>query len=142
MNWTNPYEISTRISEEAVFLLPFSEIKQIFESVMITNYGKSISYTDSYENYLDNYENYLSSMEIDVSSVSLGYMKIQEKGDKNGAKLVPVWDFFGTISYYDMDTRSYVETQEDSLLQSCYHQRHGWFHTQSVSGLLALLSGS
>lgn len=112
MNWTNPYEIST-ISEEAVFLLPFSEVKQIFESVMITNYGKSISYTDSYGNYLDNYESYLSSMEINVSSVRLGYMKIQEKGDKNGAKLVPVWDFFGTISYYDMDTGSYVATHED-----------------------------
>lgn len=112
MNWSNPYEIST-ISEEAVFLLPFSEVKQIFESVMMTNYGKSISYSDSYGNYLDNYESYLSSMEINVSSVRLGYMKIQEKGDKNGAKLVPVWDFFGTISCYDMDTGSYVTTHED-----------------------------
>lgn len=85
--WTNPYNIE-KLSDENVFLLPFSEIQDIFNKMMMEKYEtfwESLNTTVSYQ----------------VIEIRLGYMRIMEKGNPTEGTLVPVWDFFGTQTIHD-----------------------------------------
>lgn len=82
--WENPYEIET-VSDEYLFLLPFSEIQNIFEEMMIKKYQDWIGESDV-------------QMDFQINEVRLGYMRIREKGNIEEGMMVPVWDFFGTRS--------------------------------------------
>lgn len=82
--WINPYTIEN-ISEEYVFLLPFSDISNIFEDMILKKYA------DSFNNEGD-------TVEIQVDKVVLSYMRVRENGALEGT-LIPVWDFFGTKTY-------------------------------------------
>ena len=81
--WTDPCEVEL-LSNEYEFLLPFSDIQNIFEEMFLKKYEGFIeleeSRTDSFA----------------VNEIRLGYMRIIEKeGDTTGT-IVPVWDFMGT----------------------------------------------
>lgn len=78
--WENPQIISDW-KEEDVFLLPFGEIQEIFEEMIMTNLEqKGIS------------------GEIKVDEISLGYMRVDSDETEEGAGLlIPVWDFIGTV---------------------------------------------
>lgn len=96
--WSQPYSI-TDGSDEYVFLLPFSEIHQIFESVIMANYGEPEINTS-----------------ISVHQIRLGYMRVLDKENLQAAKLVPVWDFFGTVQrsiFYQDGNTGYIEDQGD-----------------------------
>ena len=82
--WKNPYTIED-ISGEYVFLLPFSDISNIFEEMLLKRQA------DSFNNEGD-------TVEIQVDKVVLSYMRIRDKDAKEGT-LIPVWDFFGTKTY-------------------------------------------
>lgn len=82
--WINPYIIEN-LSDEYVFLLPFSEISNIFEDMIIKKYA------DSFNNEGD-------TVDILVDKVVLSYMRVREKDSLEGT-LIPVWDFFGTKTY-------------------------------------------
>lgn len=82
--WENPYTIED-MSEEYVFLLPFSDISDIFEKLLLKKQADSFN---SEENTLDIY----------VDQVVLSYMRVRDKGSFEGT-LIPVWDFFGTKTY-------------------------------------------
>ncbi len=82
--WINPYTIED-LSEEYVFLLPFSDISNIFEEMVLKKYG------DSFNNEGD-------TVDIQVDEVVLSYMRVREKGSMEGT-LIPVWDFFGTKTF-------------------------------------------
>lgn len=82
--WINPYIIEN-MSEEYVFLLPFSDISSIFEDMILKKYA------DSFNNEGD-------TVDIQVDKVVLSYMRVREKGSLEGT-LIPVWDFFGTKTY-------------------------------------------
>lgn len=86
-NWTNPYQVE-KVSDEYVFLLPFSEIQGIFEEMALKKY----------EDIYDGGEN----MKLDflIDEVRLGYMRVFEKGNPMEGEMVPVWDFFGTEIFY------------------------------------------
>lgn len=82
--YTNPEEVLEN-SREDVFLLPFSEISQIFESMVLDQFSE---YSDwgSQQNT------------VNVEEVRLGYMRVRRKGDDMKGKLIPVWDFYGNIT--------------------------------------------
>ena len=82
--WINPYTIEN-LSDEYVFLLPFSDISNIFEDLIIKKYA------DSFNNEGD-------TVDIQVDKVVLSYMRVREKDSLEGT-LIPVWDFFGTKIY-------------------------------------------
>lgn len=82
--WINPYIIEN-LSDEYVFLLPFSDISSIFEDMILKKYA------DSFNNEGD-------TVDIQVDKVILSYMRVRDKGSFEGT-LIPVWDFFGTKTY-------------------------------------------
>ena len=69
------------MKEEDVFLLPFGEIQEIFEEMIMTNLEpKGIS------------------GEIKVDEICLGYMRVDSDETEEGfGLLIPVWDFIGTV---------------------------------------------
>lgn len=84
--WTNPYVLE-KVSDEYVFLMPFSDIQSIFETMMPKKYEEfwEESNTDAQASYR-------------VEEIRLGYMRVIEKGNPTEGTLVPVWDFFGGVS--------------------------------------------
>ena len=101
--WSNPYEIED-LSSDYVFLLPFSEIQNIFEQMTIKQ--KKDSFIEEG-----------NSLEINIDRVSLSYMRIREKNSIEGT-LIPVWDFFGTQTYRGSDGEVYYirKSEYESIL--------------------------
>ena len=95
----NPIEASNA-SDERLFLLPFDEVKDIFEKtitlqVMTEDRNRMIS-VDGGSHYrypsID-----AQSAEITITKVQLGYMCMPDsEGSDTEAVLIPVWDFYGT----------------------------------------------
>ena len=95
----NPIEASN-VSDERLFLLPFDEVKDIFEKtitlqVMTEDKNRLIS-VDGGSHYrypsID-----AQSAEITITKVQLGYMCMPDsEGSDTEAVLIPVWDFYGT----------------------------------------------
>ena len=79
----NPIEASN-VSDERLFLLPFDEVKDIFEQMAITM------------NAVNSEEASDGNVTIDIDSVKLRYTRISEKDSFDTGLLVPVWDFIGT----------------------------------------------
>ena len=79
----NPIEASNA-SDERLFLLPFDEVKDIFEQMAITM------------NAVNSEEASDGNVTIDIDSVKLRYTRISEKDSFDTGLLVPVWDFIGT----------------------------------------------
>lgn len=82
-NWYSPYQLAKQ-SEEYVFLLPFSDIQEIFGKMMIEQYKER---TQTEQNV---------SININVHEVRLGYMRVREDGNDKIGTMIPVWDFFGS----------------------------------------------
>ncbi len=85
--WINPYIIED-MSEEYVFLLPFSDVSNIFEEMLLKKQA------DSFNNEGD-------TVTIQVDKVVLSYMRVRDKDSLESTEgtLVPVWDFFGTKTF-------------------------------------------
>ncbi len=78
-----PYEL-TENQKEFYDLLPFNEILDIFQKMMLVENVDVLDY--------ENWRTYT------VDKISLGYSRIYDpKTDSKSGKLVPVWDFFGGI---------------------------------------------
>ena len=80
-----------KTSEEYVFLLPFAEIQNVFQEMIVKKYEDFFAESDV-------------KVEFEIDEVRLGYMRVMEKGNTSEAQMVPVWDFFGkeTLRYPDM----------------------------------------
>ena len=87
--WINPYNIE-KMSDETVFLIPFSDIQSIFEEMILKKYGDFFEKSDA-------------EVSFEIKEVRLGYMRVMEKGNVMEGTMIPVWDFFGdeTIVYKD-----------------------------------------
>lgn len=86
VTFRNQYEIDS-ISSEALPLLPFSDILEIYEKIMKqqNSYLEESDYTRTYH----------------INRITLGYSRIYDPAaDSTTGTLVPVWDFFG--SFEDM----------------------------------------
>lgn len=80
-------------SKENVFLLPFSEITSIFESVEKSSYEDFFLYGGTFADE--------RKVELHVNEARLGYMGVHNvrngEREKEG-KMIPVWDFLGTVT--------------------------------------------
>lgn len=81
--WGNPYELE-KVSDEYLFLLPFAEIQNIFEEMIIKKYQDWMKDVDDMK------------IDFQIKEVRLGYMRVREKGNVQEAAMIPVWDFMGT----------------------------------------------
>lgn len=127
MEYCYAFEVSG-YSDENQFLLPFHEIRGIFEEM----FGLKITHpnSDYYVGWeitengrmLVDWENIqglsLDTMNVSVSKVRLGYMRVREDEQFHGI-LIPVWDFIGnwTAKYSAEDgTIREIELPETTLL--------------------------
>lgn len=127
-----PMEISD-YSDESLFLLPFEEIRQIFENTIgekMTGQGAEVprflsEFEDLFAVALQYPEVAFQNLEISISEVRLSYMRIREEEELTpGAEegiLIPVWDFYGTWTGTDTDENGTVvgekmESEDVSLL--------------------------
>lgn len=80
-------------SKERVFLLPFSEVASIFESVEKSSYEDYFLYGGTFADE--------RKVTLRVKEARLGYMGIHDvrngEREKEG-KMIPVWDFLGSVS--------------------------------------------
>jgi hypothetical protein len=79
--WNGPCTVTEIVNEKAT-LLPFEQIKKIFENMILTKYGASG--TEEAE-----------SASINITSVRLGLTRVAEQNNNAYGLLVPAWDFFG-----------------------------------------------
>ena len=84
LKWSSPY-IMKEIVSEASAMLPFSDISDIFKRMAPMKYD-----------YCDNDEGY--SYEMKVTEARLGLMRVTEKDVGDSGLIIPVWDFFGTLT--------------------------------------------
>lgn len=82
MVWTCPIEVIETVSEDAR-LKPFSEIRGIFESMMLVKYEAQA-------------EN--SAYDFDINRVTLSLHRIVEKNSNESGLLVPAWNYYGKLT--------------------------------------------
>lgn len=79
--WTSPYTEPEIVTGDTN-LLAFDEIRDVFEKMLLIEYP---SYIDG-------------AMQIDIDSVKLGLMRVTNPNRRDSGLLIPVWDFFGTMT--------------------------------------------
>ena len=89
--WNAPYVVTEVVNEHAT-LLPFEQIERIFEDAMPLKYGQ-------YKQ-----DGAADRVEISVKEIRLGLARVAERGVTEQAVLIPVWDFFGTVSETGRET--------------------------------------
>ena len=96
--WDSPSG-ETIVKEEQTTLLSFEEITSIAKTMLpVVIVGpKSHSLVD-----LDRINGFDTKMDVEITKVSLTLMRIRDKGSLQGT-IVPVWDFWGTSSWYRAD---------------------------------------
>jgi len=80
--WESPYEITEQVVENAK-LMPFDDIKAIFSKMIFVTHA----------HYGEN-----TKLTFNIDRIQLGMMRIQDKYSPGTGLIVPVWDFFGTMS--------------------------------------------
>ncbi|MGE5493681.1 MAG: DUF6034 family protein [Burkholderiales bacterium] len=100
MKWEAPYRLKETVTESAA-MLPFDNIKNVFEKMIIV--GNS---------YYKEYDG-----EININEVRLGLARITAQNDLKSGLLIPVWDFFGTVTtHYQEGGQSKQHTVSDTGL--------------------------
>lgn len=94
-NWTNPY-MEPVIQTQDTQLLSFSDISDIFaKMIIVKNSGLKAQNTANGFDVIKN---------IDITDVRLSLMRIRSKDTLSEGLLVPVWDFWGTVSRHAADS--------------------------------------
>lgn len=88
MVWENPSKIYD-MSDEYVFLLPFSDILQIFQEKVAEIHREGIDKDYDY-----------SQKTLFIKDIRLGYMWVPDASTEMEGMLIPVWDFMGTYVGY------------------------------------------
>jgi hypothetical protein len=100
MKWQAPYRLKETVTESAA-MLPFDNIKNVFEKMIIV--GNS---------YYKEYDG-----EININEARLGLARITAQNDLKSGLLIPVWDFFGTVTtHYEEGGQSKQHTVSDTGL--------------------------
>ena len=101
-DWTAP---STQpvVQQAQSALLPFEEIASVANTMLpeVIVGPKETPLTQ-----LDQYNGFETRMDVDITKVSLSLMRIRDKGSLQGT-IVPVWDFWGTLDWYDAEPNAY-----------------------------------
>jgi predicted secreted protein len=98
MDWTAPYRLRDTLTLHAS-VLPFSEIRKVFE--------KMILISNSYYTQL--------GADMNITEVRLGLARITEQNNQTQGLLIPVWDFFGTLTTrYEENGEQKTNTLKDA----------------------------
>ncbi|MDR0948452.1 MAG: DUF6034 family protein [Lachnospiraceae bacterium] len=82
--WTSPYTVKEIVFEKSS-MLPFSEIQSVFEQMI----GVAHDGWDNNEFY---------AFEVTITEARLGLMRVTEQDVGDSGLIIPVWDFFGTVT--------------------------------------------
>ncbi len=123
-NHSNPIEVSDA-SDEALFLLPFDEVKDIFENTItmqiMTEQEYHLPAVDgiSFCRYpsVD-----AQSVEMTITKVQLGYRRVREGNSSTEGSLIPVWDFYGT---WNSQEPAYADGGNEMVIDSVTMDRIG-----------------
>lgn len=77
--WESPYEVTEQMVENTK-LMPFNDIQAIFSTMILLTHAQYVNLT------------------LNIDDVRLGMMRIQDKNGPETGLIVPVWDFFGTMT--------------------------------------------
>ena len=121
---SDPIEVSDA-SDEALFLLPFDEVKDIFENTItmqiMTEQEYHLPAVDgiSFCRYpsVD-----AQSVEMTITKVQLGYMRVRNGSSSTEGSLIPVWDFYGT---WNSQEPAYADGGDEMVIDSVTMDRIG-----------------
>lgn len=121
---SGPIEVSDA-SDEALFLLPFDEIKDIFEKTItmqiMTEQENRLPAVDgiSFTRYpsID-----AQTVEMTITKVQLGYMRVRNGSSSTEGSLIPVWDFYGT---WNSQEPGYADGSNEMVIDSVTMDRIG-----------------
>ncbi|HZJ83781.1 MAG TPA: DUF6034 family protein [Clostridia bacterium] len=85
MKWASPYEVKEIVSQSSS-MVPFADIADIFKNMIPMKHD----HWDSDERY---------SYQLKVTEARLGLMRVTEKDVGDSGLIIPVWDFFGQLTY-------------------------------------------
>ncbi|NMA96280.1 MAG: hypothetical protein GX974_09605 [Clostridiales bacterium] len=108
LKWNSPYEVKEIVSD-ASKLLSFSEVQDILKNMLPIKYD-----------YMDTDTRY--SYTMNITEARLGLMRVTEKDVGDSGLIIPVWDFFGTLS-------SEGKTEELASYEDTMHYTHVSFIT-------------
>ncbi len=95
MNWHAPYLLMETLVDNAN-VLPYDEIQKIFEKWILIKQEEEI------DDYKDIVKTSIQKRQIDITEIKLGFTRITEQDNISNGILIPVWDFFGTATYFDV----------------------------------------
>ena len=102
IKWQGYGEVGAAVSEN-VKLLPFERLPELFKNAISAQYS-----------WMNEKE---ENREITVDRVVLSMARVQVKDNPENWQLVPVWEFYGTYTYYHQDgTEETVDSYGRSLL--------------------------
>lgn len=120
--WQTPMKVD-RIANENVALMPFKDLQERAKDILKNsfnqlseNYGDEVEHTNVYINY-----------------ITLGFMRINEKGRIGGYRLVPVWDFYGYWQNEPKDTSDIPEEELD-LQEVDYYPYNSLLTINAIDG--------
>lgn len=111
---TAPCRISD-YSSDSVFLLPFSEIMNIFEGTIGSQFAELLGGRQD--------------LSLTIDRVVLGYARIRNSEEENSGLLIPVWDFFGKLEAVDGEM-----PEEDWYILNL--QEHSWLTINAMDGTI------
>ncbi len=82
MEWLGPITVVETLNEDAQ-LKPFSEIKEIFETMMRIKYEPQAEYTE---------------LNFEINRVTLSLHRVVEQNDNETGLLIPAWNFYGKLT--------------------------------------------
>jgi hypothetical protein len=87
-SWRSPYAVADTVTQDSN-LISFDEVTSVFETMSM-----AVNAWDGIAAYNPN----LTAVEIKVDHIKFGLTRITEQNKRDSGLLVPVWDFFGTMT--------------------------------------------
>jgi hypothetical protein len=101
--YKSPYEIVESVTENAK-LLSFQDIQSVLSMMLPANYA-----------WIDKSGDIASAI-VNISEIQFGLARITEPNTRDQGLLVPVWDFWGSVSITNEKGDTNLFTKYDSLL--------------------------
>lgn len=95
-SWTNPYTEPEIIDDDAA-LLPFSDVEDIF--------AKMIFVKNHYLLEANRVNGFVTVRNMDIDKVRLTLMRVRSNDSLSDGTIIPVWDFYGTVSAHAADAQ-------------------------------------
>jgi len=88
-SWRSPYKVTGTVTTDSN-VLSFSNCMNIFDTMSL-----AVNAWDGFSSDSPN----LTGVDIDVNRIQFGLDRVTEQNKRDSGLLVPVWDFFGTVTY-------------------------------------------